>query len=112
MASPLAGHADAFAILVEQDGNGHERAGEKRKEGARPADTKVDVHGSRKQGERGAEHGTNKVISGQNARGVRRICVCEVIQDGVLEKANRQYSDGTTRCSEKCNSRKGVARRC
>ena len=84
VAGPLAGHPDACAILVEQDGNGHERACEKPKERARPADAEIDIHGSREERERSAKHGTNEIISGENTRGVSRICVREVIQDGVL----------------------------
>ena len=86
VAGPLAGHPDAGAILVQQDGNGHERAREKPKERARPADAEVDIHGSREEGERGAKHGTNEIISGKNARGVSRICIRKVIQDGVLAR--------------------------
>ena len=84
VAGPLAGHPDAGAILVQQDGNGHERAREKPKERARPADAEIDIHGSREERERSAKHGTNEIISGENTRGVSRICVREVIQDGVL----------------------------
>jgi hypothetical protein len=63
VAGALARHADAFAVLVQQDGDGHKGAGEKRKEGARPADAEVDVHRSREERETGAEHGTNEVVS-------------------------------------------------
>ena len=84
MAGALACHADAFAILVQHDGNGDERAAEKRKERARPADAEVDVHRLCEEREGGAEHGTDKVVSGEDARGVGGICVCKVVQDGVL----------------------------
>jgi hypothetical protein len=62
-AAALASHADALAILVQEGGDGHERAGKKREEGARPTDTEVAVSGSSEQGERSAKHGTNQVIS-------------------------------------------------
>jgi len=64
MARALASHADAFAVLVQEDGNGHERAGEESEESARPVDPEVAIHGSSKEGESGAEHGTDKVVSG------------------------------------------------
>jgi hypothetical protein len=85
MAGALASHADAFAILVQQDRNRHKRTGEKCKERARPANAEVNIHRSREEGEPGAEHGSNEVISSENARGVGRICVCKVIQDDVLQ---------------------------
>ena len=84
MAGALASHADPFAVLVQQNGDRHKRAREKRKQGARPINPEVDIHSLREQRESRAEHGTNEVISGKNARSVVGICVCKVIQDGVL----------------------------
>ena len=84
MTGTLASHADAFAILVQQDWDGHKHTGEKRKQRARPANAEVDIHRLREERERGAEHGSNEVISGENARGIGRVCICKVIQDCVL----------------------------
>ena len=115
MASAFAGHADAFAVLVQYDGNGHEHAAEKPKERARPADAEIDVHRPCEQRERGAKHGTNKVVSGEDARGVGGICVCEVIQDSVLWVMRAGTSDFDLRTKQKVKavySRKGAARRC
>ena len=79
MAGALAGHADALAILVEKDGDGNKRAGEKRKECARPADAEVAVGSSSEEGESSTEHGTNEIVSGEDTRGVGGICVSEVV---------------------------------
>ena len=84
VAGALASHADAFAILVQQDGDGHKCAGEEPEEGARPADTKVPICRSREERERRAKHGTNEVVASKDARGIGGICVCEVVQDDVL----------------------------
>jgi len=84
VAGALASHADAFAVLVQQDRKRQKRTGEKRKERARPANTEVHIHCLREEGERSAEHRTDKVISGENARGVGRICICKVVQDHIL----------------------------
>ena len=92
MAGALASHADAFAVLVKQDGNGHKRAGEKCKEGAGPTNAEVNVHCPCEEGEPCAEHGTNKVVSCENAGGVGRICVREVVQHDVL------WRRGITKC--------------
>jgi hypothetical protein len=51
----LADHADAFAILIQQDRDGHKCTVEKCKESACLADTEIDVHG------------TDKVITGETA---------------------------------------------
>ena len=84
VAGALASHADALAILVQQDGDGHKRAGEEREQGARPADAEVTICRSREERERRAEDGTNKVVAGEDARGVGGVCVCEVVQNDVL----------------------------
>ena len=47
MACALASHPDPLAVLVQQDGNRHKRAGEEREKRARPADTEVPICGSR-----------------------------------------------------------------
>ena len=90
MASSLASHADALAILIQKDRDGHERAGKKREERARPTDTEVAIRGSSEEGERSAEHGTNEVISRKDARSVRGICVCQVVQDDILWSDRRK----------------------
>jgi len=64
MARKLASHPDPFAILVQQVGDGHECAGEKREQGARPANPEVAIRGPGEQGESRAEHGTDEVVSG------------------------------------------------
>ena len=64
VARALASHADPFAVLVQQDGNRHKRAGEEREKRARPADTEVPICGSREERECRAKHRTNKVVSG------------------------------------------------
>ena len=88
VAGALASHPDAFPVLVQQDRNRHKRAGEKRKQRAGPANAEVHIHGLREERERRAKHGTNKVISRKNARGIRRVCIRKVIQDGILWKGN------------------------
>ena len=64
MARTLASHPDPFAVLVQQDRNWHKRAGEERKERARPADPEVAICGSREERECRAEHRTNEVVAG------------------------------------------------
>jgi len=64
VARALASHPDPFAVLVQQDRNGHEGAGEEREERARPTDSKVAVRGPSKEGESCAKHGTDKPVSG------------------------------------------------
>lgn len=84
VARVLARHADAFAVLVQQDGDGHKYTGEKPKERACPADAEVIVHRSREEREACAEHGTDEVVSGENAGGIGGIGVCEIVQHNVL----------------------------
>ena len=60
----LASHPDPFAVLVQQDGNRHERAGEEREKRTRPADPEVAICGPGEERECRAEHRANKVVSG------------------------------------------------
>jgi hypothetical protein len=107
MAGALASHADAFAVHVQQDRDRNKHAGEKCKEGARPANAEVDIHRLREERKRGAEHGSNKVISGKNARGIGRICVRKVIQDGVLCRENEtSVFDAENKRSERATHEK------
>jgi len=64
MPRKLASHPDPFAIFVQQDRNGNERAGEKREQGARPADPEVAICGPGEERESRAEHRTDKVVPG------------------------------------------------
>ena len=64
VARTLANHPDPFAVLVQQDGNRHERTGEEREECARPADPEVAICGPGEERECRAEHRTDKVVSG------------------------------------------------
>ena len=41
MVRALASHPDPFAVLVQQDGNRRDRAGEEQEKSARPADPEV-----------------------------------------------------------------------
>jgi len=63
MPRALASHPDAFAVLAQQNWNGHKRAGEEREQVACPADPEVALRGSSEQGESRAEHGTDEAIA-------------------------------------------------
>src|SRR5712671_946638 len=88
VARMLASHTDTLAILVQQDGYGHERASKEREEGARPTDAEVAIRRTREEREAGAEHGTDKIVAGEDARGIGRIRIGEVVQDDVLKIKN------------------------
>ena len=64
MARKLASHPDPFAVLVQQDRNRNERAGEEREHSARPADPQVAIRGSGEEGKSRTEHRTDEVVSG------------------------------------------------
>jgi hypothetical protein len=81
----LASPTDAFPVFVQQDRDGHKQTRKKGEERACPADVEVAVHGSREEREHGTEYGSDKAISGQDARRVFRISIGEVSQNRVLD---------------------------
>ena len=63
VACALASHPDPFTVLVQQDRNRHECAGEESEKRARPSNPKVAICRPGEQRECRAEHRTNKVVS-------------------------------------------------
>ena len=84
MASALARHANAIAILVKQDRDRDKGTREKCQECACPSNTEVAIHSPCEKGKSGAKHGSNKVVSSKHASSVGGVSVGEVVQNRVL----------------------------
>lgn len=65
----LAPHADLVTIAVEEEGEGHTRDSQERRERAGPVDAQVVVHVGGEEGERGAKERTQDRVGSKNGGG-------------------------------------------
>lgn len=81
-------------IEIQHKGNRNKRDTQKSKRATSPRHPKILIHGTRKEGETSTEARTHEIITGKDRRGVIRIRVAQVVQDGVEEQERADGEEG------------------